>query len=47
MSAYVVMLLHTLLAVVLAPALVGFIRFLRARLQGRRGAAPWQPYFEL
>ena len=38
---------QTVLAVFLAPALVGFIRWLKARLQGRRGAAPWQPYFEL
>jgi formate hydrogenlyase subunit 4 len=26
---------------------VGFIRWLKARLQNRRGAPPWQPYFEL
>jgi formate hydrogenlyase subunit 4 len=39
--------LQTLVAVALAPALVGFIRWLKARLQGRRGAAPWQPYFEI
>lgn len=47
MSAYLVALGHTLVAVALAPALVGFIRWLKARLQGRRGAAPWQPYVEL
>jgi formate hydrogenlyase subunit 4 len=40
-------LLQTLIAVALAPALVGFIRWLKARLQSRRGAPPWQPYFEL
>jgi formate hydrogenlyase subunit 4 len=39
--------LQTLLAIALAPALAGFIRWLKARLQGRRGAPPWQPYFEL
>jgi formate hydrogenlyase subunit 4 len=38
---------QTLVAVALAPALVGLIRWLKARLQGRRGASPWQPYFEL
>jgi formate hydrogenlyase subunit 4 len=27
--------------------LVGFVRWLKARLQSRRGAPPWQPYFEL
>ncbi|MPZ21398.1 MAG: formate hydrogenlyase [Luteitalea sp.] len=43
----VAILAQTLLAVALAPALVGFIRWLKARLQGRIGPAPWQPYFEL
>lgn len=47
MIRYTVILAQTLLAVALAPALVGFIRWLKARLQGRAGAAPWQPYFEL
>jgi formate hydrogenlyase subunit 4 len=46
-SAYFVAFGHALVAVAMAPALVGFIRWLKARLQGRRGAAPWQPYFEL
>lgn len=36
-----------LLALGLAPGLVGFVRWIKARLQNRRGAAPWQPYFEL
>ena len=40
-------LVQTLLAAALAPLLVGFIRWIKARLQSRRGAAPWQPYFEL
>lgn len=47
MSRYVALVVQTLVAVALAPALGGFIRWLKARLQGRRGAAPWQPYFEL
>ena len=47
MIRYVAVLLQTLVAMALAPGLVGFIRWLKARLQGRRGAAPWQPYFEL
>ena len=38
---------QTLAAVGLAPLLVGFIRWMKARLQSRRGAPPWQPYFEL
>jgi formate hydrogenlyase subunit 4 len=40
----VLVICQTLLAVLLAPALTGFIRWMKARLQGRRGAAPWQPY---
>ena len=47
MTRYVLILAQTLLAVALAPALVGAIRWLKARLQGRRGAPPWQPYHEL
>jgi formate hydrogenlyase subunit 4 len=31
----------------LAPGLVGLVRWLKARLQSRRGAPPWQPYLEL
>ncbi len=47
MMRYALIGLQTLLAIGLAPALVGFIRWMKARLQGRRGAPPWQPYFEL
>src|SRR5450759_2435322 len=47
MSRYVALVLQTLVAVALAPALTGFIRWLKSRLQGRRGAPPWQPYFEI
>ncbi len=36
-----------LLALALAPGLVGLVRWFKARLQNRRGAVPWQPYFEL
>jgi formate hydrogenlyase subunit 4 len=35
------------LALLLAPGLVGFVRWLKARLQNRRGAPPWLPYLEL
>jgi formate hydrogenlyase subunit 4 len=35
------------LALALAPGLVGLIRWMKARLQNRRGAPPWQPYWEL
>jgi formate hydrogenlyase subunit 4 len=47
MSAYLMEILQVLLAIVLAPGLVGFVRWLKARLQNREGAVPWQPYFEL
>jgi formate hydrogenlyase subunit 4 len=47
MSAWITMVLQTLIALVLAPLLVGFIRWAKARLQNRQGAAPWQPYFEI
>ena len=38
---------QALLALLLAPGLVGFVRWVKARLQNRRGAPIWQPYFEL
>ena len=38
---------QAVLALALAPLLVGFIRLVKARLQNRRGAPAWQPYFEL
>jgi formate hydrogenlyase subunit 4 len=34
-------------ALLLAPGLVGVIRWMKARLQNRRGSPPWQPYLEL
>ena len=38
---------QTLLLGVLAPAVVGYVRLAKARLQGRRGAGVLQPYREL
>jgi formate hydrogenlyase subunit 4 len=38
---------QTSLAILLAPGLVGLIRWMKARLQNRRGAPAWQPYLEL
>ena len=35
------------LAILLAPALTGLVRLIKARLQNRRGAPFWQPYLEL
>jgi formate hydrogenlyase subunit 4 len=36
-----------LVALALAPGLVGVVRWLKGRLQNRRGAPPWQPYRDL
>jgi formate hydrogenlyase subunit 4 len=47
MTRYVVLVVQPLVALALAPGLVGFIRWLKARLQSRRGAPLWQPYFEI
>jgi formate hydrogenlyase subunit 4 len=38
---------QTALALLVAPGLVGLIRWMKARLQNRRGAPVWQPYLEL
>jgi len=38
---------QALLVLLLAPAVVGLIRWVKARLQNRRGAPVWQPYAEL
>ena len=47
MTGYFLELGQALLALALAPGLVGFVRWWKARLQGRRGAAPWLPYYDL
>ncbi len=47
MTGYVLEIVQVLLALLLAPGLVGFVRWLKARLQNRRGAPLWLPYFEL
>jgi formate hydrogenlyase subunit 4 len=47
MTGYLLEIGQALLALLLAPGLVGFIRTVKARLQGRRGAPPWQPYYDL
>jgi formate hydrogenlyase subunit 4 len=36
-----------LLTLAVAPGVIGLVRFLKARLQGRRGAPIWQPYHDL
>ncbi|MEW5984664.1 MAG: NADH-quinone oxidoreductase subunit H [Acidobacteriota bacterium] len=38
---------QSLLALMLAPALVGLVRWIKARLQSRQGAPVWMPYAQL
>jgi formate hydrogenlyase subunit 4 len=46
-GSWVVEIFEALFALALAPGLVGLIRWIKARLQSRWGAPPWQPYREL
>src|SRR5262249_47803825 len=47
MEAVVLALLQTLTVAVGAPLMVGTLRTLKARLVGRRGPAPWQPFLDV
>lgn len=38
---------QALLCLALAPGLIGLIRWIKARMQSRRGAPVWQPYLDL
>jgi len=44
---YLLEALQCLLTLTLAPGLIGLVRLLKARLQGRRGPPAWQPYRDL
>ena len=44
---HVLEIVQAALALALAPGVVGLIRWMKARLQNRRGAPVWQPYCEL
>jgi len=47
MTGYLLEIGQALIALMLAPGLVGFVRWWKARLQGRRGAPPWLVYYDL
>jgi formate hydrogenlyase subunit 4 len=47
MIGYVLEVAQAVLALLVAPGIVGLIRWMKARLQNRRGAPCWQPYREL
>lgn len=47
MTGYLLEISQALMALALAPGLVGFMRWWKARLQGRRGAPPWLAYYDL
>lgn len=47
MIPYLLEALQCLLTLTLAPGLIGLVRLLKARLQGRRGPPAWQPYRDL
>ena len=47
MTGHLLEISQALVALALAPGLVGFVRWLKARLQGRRGAPPWFVYYDL
>ena len=46
-AAILAALAQTLVVAAGAPLLAGLIRTLKARLVGRRGPSPWQPYADL
>ena len=47
MKGYLLEIGQSLIALAIAPGLVGFVRWWKARLQGRKGAPPWLVYYDL
>jgi formate hydrogenlyase subunit 4 len=47
MTAWLIQALHLALLLAMAPVVVGVVRWLKARMQGRRGAHPWQVWRDL
>jgi formate hydrogenlyase subunit 4 len=46
-AALILQLVHTFLVLLLAPLITGYVRWAKARLNGRRGPSPLQPYRDL
>lgn len=47
MNKYLLEAFQSILTIAAAPGLIGLVRWIKARLQGRRGSSPWQPYRDL
>ena len=47
MTGWLLAISQTLLFVLAAPLMAGWVKWLKCRLQNRRGPAPWQPYRDL
>ena len=47
MEAYLLELFQCLLTLGISPGVIGLVRWIKARLQGRMGASPIQPYRDL
>lgn len=47
MTGWLLAIIQTLLFVLAAPLMAGWVKWLKCRLQNRKGPAPWQPYRDL
>lgn len=47
MSGWILALTQTILLLLCAPLLTGWVKWVKCKLQSRRGASPWQPYRDL
>ena len=47
MKLWLFTLLQTFCVVLAAPLMAGWVKWLKCKLQNRRGPAPWQPYYDL
>lgn len=47
MTGWLLAIIQTLLFVLAAPLMAGWVKWIKCRLQNRRGPAPWQPYRDL